>query len=319
MEFFKFDKNRILGLVISLMLFLIFFLLYSQTTLFEMAERGALDFRFFLRDPSEKSEKIGEGVRRTSINRRENKDLVILGIDENTVRDFSEQNIHWPFPWDIHAKFAKYVATGDPLAIFFDITFIDHKDGEDELAAAFKKAGNVFIDYPFENEEVDKKYSDQDERLSLLNRIRFKVDPSDNIPPLVEEAVPPTPDLVRAAKGVGFANVFPDPIDNVNRQMPLVLKYKGWYYPNIDLVLAMHYYGITADDVEIKMGEYIKLKNVPREKNGKEKRGRRDNHTHRYKGIHGYQLYRRGGQFPEHSLHVFRAGRFHEGEHLSHG
>jgi adenylate cyclase len=48
--------------------------------------------------------------------------------------------------------------------------------------------------------------------------------------------------------------------------MPLVAKYNGWYYPNIDLVLAMNYYGIGPENVEIKMGRYIKLKNLPREK-----------------------------------------------------
>jgi hypothetical protein len=87
---------------------------------------------------------------------------------------------------------------------------------------------------------VDKKYSDQDERIALLNRVRFKADPADTSQQLFEEIVPPTPDIVNSVKGLGFANVVPDPVDNVNRMMPLVAKYNGWYYPNIDLVLAMN-------------------------------------------------------------------------------
>jgi adenylate cyclase len=266
MEFLKFDKSRIIGFSASVLLFLLLFLLYSQTMIFDQPERGALDFRFYLRDPSEKSEKIGEGVRKTTINPRARKDIVILGIDETTIRDFSEQGIQWPFPWDIHSRFTDYVRTGNPAAIFFDITFIDHKDGEKRLAETFRKAGNVFVDYPFENVEVDKKYSDQDERIALLNRVRFKADPADTSQQLFEEIVPPTPDIVNSVKGLGFANVVPDPVDNVNRMMPLVAKYNGWYYPNIDLVLAMNYYGIGPENVEIKMGRYIKLKNLPREK-----------------------------------------------------
>ena len=65
--------------------------------------------------------------------------------------------------------------------------------------------------------------------------------------------------------GMGYANVRPDS-DNVNRRMPLVVKYNGYYYPGIDLVLVMRYFGITDKDVEIKMGEYIRLKNLPPEK-----------------------------------------------------
>ncbi len=346
MSFFKFEKNHIIGLIISLIIFLIVSFFYSQTTLFEGMEWGSIDFRFFLRDPSEKAVKLEEGVKMGRINPRANKDIVILGIDENTVRDFSDKGINWPFPWNIHAKFTRFVGTGSPLAIFFDIMFLDHKEHEEELAKAISEAKNVFLDYPLETEDVDTDYKDQAERIALMNRVRWRV-PSTDIPVkdmkfvtasiseinkkhslgktssqlsdlsrnfifefvnsympeleykdvgkliskyfpvkankdvvdllskfmfklaedkyLVQEAVPPTPLLIRSAKGIGFANVFPGR-DKVNRTMPLVLEMFGWYYPNIDLTIAMQYYGITQKDVEIKMGEYIKLKNIPREK-----------------------------------------------------
>jgi adenylate cyclase len=41
------------------------------------------------------------------------------------------------------------------------------------------------------------------------------------------------------------------------------------YYPGIDLLLVMHYYGIKKEDVEIKTGKYIKLKNLPLKKMAK--------------------------------------------------
>jgi class 3 adenylate cyclase len=346
MSFFKFEKNHIIGLIISLVIFLIVSFFYSQTTLFEGMEWGSVDFRFFLRDPAEKAIKLEEGVKMGRINPRAHKDIIILGIDENTVRDFSDRGINWPFPWNIHAKFTQFVGTGSPLAIFFDIMFLDHKEHEEELARAISGAKNVFLDYPLETEDVDTDYKDQAERLALMNRVRWRV-PSTDIPVsvmkfvtesiseinnkhglgkssselselsknfifefansympelenkdlgnllpkyfpakanqavvdmlskfmfklaedkyLVQEAVPPTPLLVRSAKGIGFANVFPGR-DKVNRTMPLVLEMFGWYYPNIDLVIAMQYYGITQKDVEIKMGEYIRLKNLSQEK-----------------------------------------------------
>jgi len=269
MEFLKFDRNRTISFIITFVIFLIITALYTQTTLFDIVERGAIDFRFFLRDPSEKSVKLDDGVRMGRINPRARKDIIILGIDEATIRDFSDRQVQWPFPWDVHALFTDFISSGNPSAIFFDITFLDHKEGEKELAKSIKKAGNVFLDYPFETEEIDVQYNDQKERINILNRMRFPVDPADVSPQLVEEMVPPTPDLLRASRGVGFANVFPDPIDQINRQMPMVIKFNGWYYPNVDLILAMNYYGIGKDDVEIKMGQYLKLKNIPLNKMAK--------------------------------------------------
>ncbi|MCU0848184.1 MAG: adenylate/guanylate cyclase domain-containing protein [Spirochaetes bacterium] len=266
MQLFKFKKEHVIGMALTLSVFAAFTLIYTKTTLLEGMERGGVDFRFFLRDPSEKSIKLEDGVRMSRINPRARKDIVILGIDENTIREFTAKKIIWPYSWDVHARFLRYVSTGMPLAVFFDIMFLDNKPHEDALARAISGAGNVYLDYPFETEDVEVDYSDQKERTAILDNMRFPADPDDKHPDLVEEAVPPTPKLSRASRGIGFANIFPNPRDNVNRTVPLVLKYKGHYYPNIDLLLVMHYYGIGKNDVEIKMGKYIKLKNLPVEK-----------------------------------------------------
>ena len=262
----KFEKNHLIGFGIALFFFLVVGFLYSQTRLFDGLESGSIDFRFYLRDPSQKTEKLQEGVRMGSRNPRARDDIIILGIDESTIRDFSRRGINWPFPWDIHAMFTRHVASGNPQSIFFDIMFLDHKEHEEELADAIRDAGMVFLDFPFETEEIHVKYQDIDERMEILDRYKFPVDPEDTQLPWVEEAVPPTPMLARAAEGIGYANIKPDVSDKVNRKLPVLIKYRGFYYPSIDLVIVMHYYGITKDDVEIKMGEYVKLKNIPPEK-----------------------------------------------------
>ncbi len=250
---------------ITLTVFIIIALSFSHTTLLAGLEWGAIDFRFYLRDPSQKSIKIDEGVRMNRINPRASKDIVILGIDESTVREFSDQGIFWPFPWELHAKFTRFISTGNPAAILFDIMFLDHKKGEKELIKAVEKSKVAFLDYPFENDEIDITYKDQNERLELLNTVRFPLDANDTMPQIVAEVVPPTPDLIKASKGIGFANVFPGR-DGINRSVPLIIKYDGWYYPNIDLVVAMDYFGIGPEDVEIKIGEFIKLKNIQKDK-----------------------------------------------------
>ncbi len=267
----KFQKTHIVGLLITVIVCGILSLIYLKTTLFEEMEWGSIDFRFFLRAPDETNVKLEEGVRMGRINPKARKDLVILGIDEDTFKVFDAMGIQWPYPWSTHAKFINYVATGKPKSILVDIMFLDHKPYEDVLAQAIQNAGNVYLDFQFETEE-NRPYNDQKERIELLNKFRWKALPNDGCPVIIENAVPPTPKLTKAAKGIGHANVLagsPYKTSKITRTMPLVLKYDDHYYPNIDLVVIMDYYGIHLKDVEIKLGEYIKLKNLPVEKMSK--------------------------------------------------
>ncbi len=272
-KFLQANKNYVIAILISILIFGLLSFFFTQTNILDGLENGAINFRFFLRDPAEKARKLQEGVKIAKKNPRSRDDIIILGIDENTIREFTQQEIMWPFPWNIHSKFTRYVGSGNPGAIFFDIMFLDHKEHEKELARAFRDAGDVFLDYPFETEEVDIKYADIKERLTIMDRLRFPLDPNDKSTPWAEEAVPPTPELANAALGIGYANIRPD-ADSVNRRIPLIIKFKGYYYPGIDLVLTMHYFGIQAKDVEIRMGKYIKLKNLPAEKMKKPNRER---------------------------------------------
>jgi adenylate cyclase len=261
MASFKMEKGHLMGLLMSLVTLLIISLLFFSA-IFERFELVVVDYMFYFRDPDEKSKVIQKGAELRLPNKRARRDIVIFGIDERTIRHFSDKGVQWPFPWDIHSKFINYVGSGKPRAMLYDIMFLDHKPGEKELAKAIDKAGNVFLDYPFETKYIDKDYGDQLERLKSLSSFRIPIDPNDTSTPHVFEAVPPIPALSKAAKGIGFANIFPGP-DNINRAMPLVVKWNGWYYPNIDLLVVMQYYGIGSKDLEIKWGKHIKLKNLP--------------------------------------------------------
>ncbi|MCX7678938.1 MAG: adenylate/guanylate cyclase domain-containing protein [Spirochaetes bacterium] len=324
MGIFKYDKNQLIALLLSIGLFLIFGATYKYSRIFDGLENGAIDFRFRMREPFKETRKLGEGITSYKRNPRAREDIVICAIDEDTLKTFSqEEDIRWPFPWEIHKTVTRYIAADNPVAIFFDIMFLDNLNEEKyvsggyplipggdvsrfnyqqlkraynplyffwfraqerEFARTIKEANCVFLDYPFHTEESFKTYPDFEQRMSALNKFAFDV-PKHELPtgncdspneyerdarcPWVFTLTPPTPLLSHAAKGLGFANVKPD-ADSVNRKLPLVILYKHndkyRYYPSIDLLLAMHYYGIGMKDVEIKMGHYIKLKNLPAEK-----------------------------------------------------
>jgi adenylate cyclase len=265
MKFFAFDRTKLVSLLLSVGLSLLIFLIYAFTNLFSGIENMSLDSRFYWRDPTQKKVEIAQGVTQQKENPLASQDIIILAIDEETIRQFDSVGIHWPFPWQVHAQVTNFVSTGSPNTILFDIMFLDHKDGEEELAEAFKKAGNVAIDYQFEKEKFQTQYPDINERMAILDEFMLTPDSSYNKDEIFEEVVPPTPLIGEGAKYLGFANVIPDE-DNTTRKSPLVLKHDGKFYPSIVLVGVMNYYGITLSDVEIKMGKYIKLKNIPSEK-----------------------------------------------------
>ena len=273
MDFFKFDKTRIIGFLVAIFVFLLIFTTFKYTRLLERLELGTTDFLFWLRDPIDiesldkmKKDLANTGAIPISTNKRVRKDILIIGIDESTLRDFdNERKIHWPFPWNTHAQLTKYIGSGEPNSILFDIMFLDNKPYQKELAKSIEGANCVFLDYPFENQKIDEVNTDQSERLKVLEEVSWPIDPDNAAQVLIQDVTPPLPILGKAAKGIGFANIFPD-VDNINRTMPLIVNYDGKYYPNIDLSIAMNYYEIGPKDVEIKIGEYIKFKNVKIEK-----------------------------------------------------
>ncbi len=327
MGFLKYDKNQIIAVLISIGIFFLFTGLHQYSRIFDGLENGAVDFRFRMREPFKEVRKLGDRVTTFKRNPRAREDIVICAIDEDTLKTFSqEEDIRWPFPWDMHKTITRYMAADNPVAIFFDIMFLDNlsekllesgkstripggdfsrlsysqmrdtynpiyfqwfRAQEREFARTIKEANCVFLDFPFHTEESFKDFPDIEARMDALNKFTFPV-PRKDIPqgeceitdetqrierdsrcPWVYTVTPPTPLLSTAAKGLGYANVRPDP-DSVNRKLPLVIlhNYKGTYryYPSIDLLLAMKYYGIKFEDVEIKLGEYVKLKNLPADK-----------------------------------------------------
>jgi adenylate cyclase len=323
MGIFKYDKNQLLALLLSVVIFFLFTGFYKYSRIFDGLESGAIDFRFRMREPFKEVRKLGDRITTFKRNPRARDDIVICAIDEDTLKTFSqEEDIRWPFPWDMHKTVTQYMAADNPVAVFFDIMFLDNlsdkllsgrstripggdvsqfnynqmkssfnpvyfhwfRAQEREFARVIKESNCVFLDFPFHTEESFKAFPDIEQRMEALNRFAFPVAKAD-LPrgnceegeefgrdprcPWVFTVTPPTPLLARAAKGLGYANVKPDP-DSVNRKLPVVILHRHKdtysYYPSIDLLLAMQYYGIGMKDVDIKLGHYVKLRNLPLKK-----------------------------------------------------
>ncbi len=144
------------------------------------------------------------------------------------------------------------------------------------FSEAIEKDGRVLVDYAFETAFVDSESlnamlsePDMKQRLDALNLYRI---PNENIKEnenltadnewVTYPSIPIAP-IARTAKGLGGANV-KYATGKTNYQMPMVFKWRSQLYPSISLLLATRYYSIdVTKDVEVNLGHYVKLKNIP--------------------------------------------------------
>jgi len=267
MQFFQFKTKDILSLVITMALAFVIIFLSTFANVFDRFELNSENFRFFLRKSFEdrRNKKLGEGAMLIHSNARAHPDIVIIGIDEDTIREFDKVEVYWPFPWQVHAQFVDFLATGNLNSIVFDIMFLEHKQGEADMADAFRRAGNIIIDYSFDP-LLFKKRDDQDQRIAALNaNSSIPVTSNIQMKNYMQEIIPPTPDLITSSRWAGFANVIPDQ-DKIIRRSLLVMEFEGRYYLSVVLATVLNYYGLSKEDVEVVPGKYVKIKNVPPDK-----------------------------------------------------
>jgi adenylate cyclase len=96
---------------------------------FDFLELKSLDLRFILRGPVAPASPI-----------------VIVSIGEDS---FDELDLAWPFPRALHARLVDALSRGGPVAIGFDVLFVEpslYGPADDEaLGAAVARAGNVVL------------------------------------------------------------------------------------------------------------------------------------------------------------------------------
>lgn len=200
------------------------------------------------------------------------KDIRIIGIKTETITSFGGE---WPLHWKHYAKVID-LFKGSSNLLFIDIFFLDPKPGQVEVVAkALKGKQNVLLDYPIEaNSESRNAHSDLRDRHEILRKYKLKhvVDEEIGIPWLML-AIPPVPSISDSAGGLGFANIKVEK-NRPNRKMPLVAKVpkhgkneETEYFPSIGLLTASRYYGVDPiEDIEVVMGKYVKIKNIPDKK-----------------------------------------------------
>jgi serine/threonine-protein kinase len=150
------------------------------------------------------------------------------------------------------ADFASVLAEAD------DVLNSDHK-----LAAAVAQAGNVALPMLF---TIGEPRGNPDHPITddiLKNQITRVIDrigaAEHNIFPVPAlQAIAPLGEIASGAAAVGHLNALPD-VDGSTRTESLVVRYYDQYFPSLSLVLAAKSLNLGPADVELRLGEGVKL------------------------------------------------------------
>ncbi len=242
-----------------------------------------------------KGKNIREGIPR---NPRVDENILIVGFDEPSI----ERLGRYPWRRNTYSKFMEVLLSAKkknrPRLVYFDVFLPerqkDNAQDDVELGKTAKKLGNVMWDFFFlkeaekgiderikmqsDSERIHKKYKNtvaelkaeeaiQDMELRMKSVRKWALPKSALIksgPEPIKEfpTIKPTvAEIANNSYAQAFCNVMPDD-DGIKRKMPLVTWYEGNFYPNVDLVAAMKVLKVSKENVKIKLGEYILLKNA---------------------------------------------------------
>ncbi len=160
--------------------------------------------------------------------------VVLVEIDQESFDFYSRNfNIPWPWPRSLYGRAIDFLSSAGAKAIALDMIYSEPSPygGEDEqLAAAIKKAGNVFIPLFF---------SDNNTAAIDLTRFALKADPGFSRLPVRKgvESVP-VPQLFAALSNSGNIAENPDR-DGIYRRLHHFVRSHGRLYPSFSMALAL--------------------------------------------------------------------------------
>lgn len=193
-------------------------------------------------------------------NKNANQDIVIVAIDDATYEYILDNYGEWPMPRDIYTRIINYLEKQNPRAIAFDLMFVkslkSKNQADDSLASVFKKYSNVFTSMNFDNQSEDLRPSPD-----LPEKLTYNIDNKSNITfdnLTFTNCRKILQGIIDATSNIGFINVSRAD-DGILRKMPIVVKYKNKFYPQLALKVGLSYLGETQQNFEIDKKGYFKI------------------------------------------------------------
>ena len=189
---------------------------------------------------------INEGIK------KHNENIVIVAIDDATYEYILDTYGEWPLPRDVYANMVNYLENQNPKIIAFDLMFVKSlksKPMSDEaLVQVFKTYNNVFTSMNLDNQSEDLRTPPD-----LSDKFAIDIDNKSNLnfDDLTFTNCRTILDgIINATSNVGIINVSRSD-DGVLRKMPMAVKYKDKFYPQLALKVGLFYLGVRSNKFEI--------------------------------------------------------------------
>lgn len=189
------------------------------------------------------------------------RDIVLVAIDEASVRKLEPQVGRWPWPRLVHAQLVNYLARGPARVVVYDVLFTERdrrtftagdetwtgEDSDRALVEATLQAGNVIYAADAVPEALEK--ADKASRLAEapVPGPCYVLDDTMEERPVV---TPPFPDLARAGRALGHNVVVYDP-DGPLRRLVAFVRIGRQFVPSLPIAASMVARGISPDQVRI--------------------------------------------------------------------
>ena len=193
--------------------------------------------------------------------RKPNSDIVIIAIDDGSYEYILDKYGEWPLRRDIYAKMVDYLEAQKPKSIAFDLMFVKSiksaNAADNKLTSIFKKYGNIYTAMNLDDQPINLRIPPV-----LPDNLKITVKDSynqtydyleySNCRTILE-------DILDSTSNIGMVNVSRAD-DGVLRKMPLFLKYKYSFYPQLGLLVGLDYLGLRKNmDFSVLKDGRIKL------------------------------------------------------------
>ncbi|MGB2687834.1 MAG: CHASE2 domain-containing protein, partial [Desulfobacterales bacterium] len=184
----------------------------------QILEAKTLDARFSIIEPPETA----------------SKDIILVGIDDSSLKYFADNGISWPWPRDFYAHLLGYLTESGAKSVIFDLLFYqpDIDRGETDgpatdkaFASAIRKNGNVILASQLTRKDLGSHFDPSRFYLDINKKV-------DATPNQFNGILAPIDPLLRATHHLGIVNVEPDS-DGIIRRVPLIYPFNGRFLPQM--------------------------------------------------------------------------------------
>jgi adenylate cyclase len=188
-------------------------------------------------------------------------DIVLVDIDEQSIRILAPFFGRWPWPRMVHAHLLNYLSRARPKVVLYDILFTEEdrqtftlgdeqwtgRRSDEELAAAARDLGRVVFVGDATTERIRGARPHAATESIALPGPRFVLDPSIESRPSFHAPMPP---LLSAAAGVAHNFSILDEDGVMRRYVPFV-RVGADYIPSLAVAGAVAALGVKASEVQL--------------------------------------------------------------------